>query len=136
LQFEDVSLLKLYNNLVFFWLLFKKNFILEKMGSVLKRGIYYYRLIFFFKMSRKKDVFKYLDIFLNGILPILRKDTILFYNVNDDLLMRLKDLSYFSNIRIGDYYYIEHITDNVYIQFSFKHINIKKYLNIFKFQIK
>jgi hypothetical protein len=136
LQFEDVTLLKLYNNLIFFRLLFKQNFILEKMGSTLKRGIYYYRLVFFLKMSKNNDIFKYLDVFLNGILPVLRKDTMSFYNVNDDLMMRLKDLSFFSNIRIGDYYYIEHITDNVYIQYSFKHFNVKKCLNLFKFDIK
>jgi hypothetical protein len=106
------------------------------MGSVLKRGIYYYRLVFFFKMSKKKNIFNYIDIFLNGVLPHVRNDTISFYNVNNDILMRLKDLSYFSNIRIGDYYYIEHITDNVYIQYSTKQINVKKYLSIFKFQIK
>jgi hypothetical protein len=85
---------------------------------------------------KNKDIFIFLDIFLNGIIPLLRIDTINFYKVNNDLLMKLKDLSFFSNIRIGDYYYIEHITDNVYIQYSSKYIKINKCLDIFKFDLK
>jgi hypothetical protein len=132
IQFEEVALLKLYNNLIFFNLLFKKTFILEKMNSTLKRGIYYYRLIFYFKMFENNELFSYLDIYLNGLVPLLRNDTIFSYKVNNDFLFRFKDLSLFSNLRIGDYYYMEHVTDNVYIQYSFKHINLKNYLNIFK----
>ena len=133
LQYEDVSLLRLYNNLIFFNLLFNKTFILNKMGSTLKRGVYYYRLIFYFDMNKNAELFKYLDVYLNGLLPIFRKDTIFTYKINNDLVFRFKDFSFFSNMRIGDYYYMEHVTDNVYIKYSFKNLNVKDYLNIFKF---
>jgi len=132
IQFEEVSLLKLYNNLIFFNLLFKKTFLLSKMDSTLKRGIYYYRLIFSFEMLKNKELFRYLDVYLNGLSPILRQDTISNYMVNKDILVRLKDLSFFSNMRIGDYFYMEHVSDDVYIQYSFKYIDVKEYLSIFK----
>jgi len=102
------------------------------MNSTLKRGVYYYRLVFYFNMHKNKELFRYLDVYLNGLLPILRKDTILSYNVNKDVLYKIKDLSFFSNLRIGDYFYMEHVSDSVYIQYSSKHINIQEHLNIFK----
>jgi len=102
------------------------------MDSTLKRGIYYYRLIFSFEMIKNKELFRYLDVYLNGLLPILRQDTISNYMVNKDIIVRLKDLSFFSNMRIGDYFYMEHVSDNVYIQYSFKYIDVNEYLSIFK----
>jgi len=102
------------------------------MTSTLKRGIYYYRLLFYFKMSKNKELFRYLDVYLNGLLPLLRLDTITSYPVNNDLLYKIKDLSSFSNLRIGDYFYMEHVSDSVYIQYSCKNIDIKQCLNIFK----
>jgi len=102
------------------------------MDSTLKRGIYYYRLIFSFEMLKNKELFRYLDVYLNGLSPILRQDTISNYMVNKDILVRLKDLSFFSNMRIGDYFYMEHVSDDVYIQYSFKYIDVKEYLSIFK----
>ena len=134
MEFEDVSLLKLYNNLVFFFWLFNEKLLVSKVGSTLERGIYYYRLLFSFKMFKKKNIYLFLDIFLNSVIPNTRKDTIFFFNINNDILLRTGDTTYFSNIKIGEYYYIEHMTDIIYIQYSFKYLAIKNYLNIFKFK--
>ena len=133
MEFETMSLLKLYDNLVYFFFLFNARPLIYKVGSTLKRGIYYYRLIFSFNILRKKFLFEFLDIFLNLILQNTRKDTIFYYNFNNDLLYRIGDTSYFSNTKIGNFYYIEHMNDIIYLHYSFKYLNIKNYLNVFKF---
>ncbi len=95
--------------------------------------MHYYSIIFSTIIQKNNEVFKNLDLLVNGILPVMRKTTIRATVIYNNYLLELTDLSFFSNIRMNQYYYVENIVDKFFLKFYSKNnIKIKHLLNIYK----
>lgn len=130
---EDVGLLKLYNNMMLIWLIFNKKFKLENYDSTLRRGVYYYRLTLNSDIIKENEKLEFLDIFVNGVMPLMRASTISSYITNGNIVCKLADMGTFSNTRMGEFFYVENITDKLHIKFGHKsNIKINDYLSILK----
>jgi hypothetical protein len=131
---DELNLLRLYDNLAVIWLLFDKKCKLETINSIYRRGVNYYSIIFSTLFnSNNNEIYKSLDILINGIIPVMRKTTMHSSIIHNNYILELTDLSFFSNIRMHQYYYVENIVDKFYLKFhSNNNIKINYYLNIFK----
>jgi len=84
-------------------------------------------------LDKNNEIFRSLDILINGVIPVMRKTTIKSSMAYNSYLLELMDLSHFSNIRMNQYYYVENVVDKFYLKFYTKNnIRINYFLNIFK----
>lgn len=133
---EDVALIKLYNNMMLLWFLFDKKSTITNYDSTLRRGVYYYRLILTTDFVPIEEKFTFLDVFVNGVMPLMRMSTISFYLANKDIIVKLSDMSLFSNTRMGEFFYVENVTDKLHLRFAhIGRMDIKQYINVFKINI-
>lgn len=134
LSIDEVTNSKLFDNFSLVWLLLNEKFRVRNYDSTLRRGIYYYRFVAE-SVVAKKNIYKFFDILINGVMPLMREVKIVRYIINNDICLKLCDMSMYSNIKIYEFYYTENVTDYMYIKFhlfQYRNFFIKKYLNIFK----
>ena len=127
---ESFDIFKLYNNIMLLWLIFKQKAIVIKYGSSFRLNVYYNRALLISNINRKK-ILKFFDIFVNGFLPCIRKISIKFIFLNQKLIIDISDLSFFTSIKMGRFFYVENVIDNILFNFNMNN-NIVNYLTIFK----
>ena len=77
----------------------------------------------------KKNILKFFDLFVNGFLPCIRQVSIKFIFFNSNLVVTISDLSFFTSLKIGRFFYVENVTDILLFKFNY---TIKNYLSLFK----
>jgi hypothetical protein len=132
---EEFNLYRLYNNIMLIWLLFKQRSVIKNIGSSFRLNVYYSRATILTTLN-KKNYFKFFDIYINSFIPSIRAISIKFFFVNENLVVNISDLSFFTSIKVGRFFYIENVTDDFLFEFKHKTVKIKNYLTIFKFNIK
>ena len=128
---EEFNILRLYNHIMLIWLLFQQKCIFRKLGISFRLNVYYNRILLLSNVSKKK-ILSFFDIFNNGFLLNIRKVSIRLFFVNDNLIMNIDDLSFYTSIKVGHFFYIENVTDNLLVEFRHKKIKIINYLSLFK----
>lgn len=128
---EDFQLLRLYNNAMLMWLIFKQKSIVINHRSSFRLNVYYERASLISNVSGK-NILYFFDVYVNGFLPSIRKVSIKFIFVNQKLIIDISDLSFFTSLKLGRFFYVENVTDNVLFEFSSLKKNIKPYLTLFK----
>jgi len=129
---DEFNLIKLYNNIMLIWLLFKQKCIIKNYNSSFRLNIYYNRALLLTNIGYK-DILQFFDLFINGFLPSIRMVSIKFIFFNDSLIINVSDLSFFTSLKLGRFFYIENVTDNLLFKFNYK---IKNYLSLYKINFK
>ena len=91
-------------------------------------NVYYNRALLLTKIS-KKNILKFFDLFVNGFLPCIRLVSIKFIFFNENLIINISDLSFFTSLKIGRFFYVENVTDTLLFKFTYQ---IKNYLTLYK----
>jgi len=125
---EEFNLLKLYNNIMLIWLLFKQKCIIKNFSSSFRLNVYYYRAMIIANIS-KKNIFTFFDLFINGFLPCIRSVSIKYLFFNENIIINITDLSFFTSLKIGRFFYVENVTDILLFNFTYKNNN---YLSLYK----
>jgi hypothetical protein len=74
----------------------------------------------------------FFDLFVNGFLPCIRLVSIKFIFFNDNIIVNISDLSFFTSIKIGRFFYVENVTDKLIFNFKYNDFEIKHYLTLYK----
>ena len=77
----------------------------------------------------KKNVLKFFDLLINGFLPCIRSVSIKLTFLNENLIVNVSDLSFFTSLKIGRFFYVENVTDTLLFNFTYQ---IKNYLSLYK----
>lgn len=77
----------------------------------------------------KKKFLKFFDLFVNGFLPCIRLVSIKFIFFKETLIINISDLSFFTSLKIGRFFYVENVTDILLFKFNFE---FKNYLSLYK----
>jgi len=125
---EEFNLFKLYNNIMLIWLLFKQKCVVKNFDSSFRLNVYYNRAILLTNVS-KKNVLRFFDLFVNGFLPCIRAVSIKFTFFNESLIVNISDLSFFTSLKIGRFFYVENVTDTLLFKFNYQ---FKNYLSLYK----
>jgi hypothetical protein len=79
---------------------------------------------------------KFFDLFVNGFLPTIRLVSIKFIFFNENLVINISDLSFFTSLKMGRFFYVENVTDNLLFKFQSYDLELKNYLNLYKINNK
>jgi hypothetical protein len=84
-------------------------------------------------ISKKKKL-QFFDLFVNGFLPCIRLVSIKYVFFNQNLVINISDLSFFTSLKMGRFFYVENVTDNLLFKFqsSSSSIELKNYLTLYK----
>ena len=77
----------------------------------------------------KKNVLKFFDLFINGFLPCIRSVSIKLTFLNENLIINVSDLSFFTSLKLGRFFYVENVTDTLLFKFSYQ---VQNYLTLYK----
>jgi len=124
---DEFNLFKLYNNIMLIWLLFSQKCIIKNFDSSFRLNVYYNRAVLL--TVGKKNILKFFDLFVNGFLPCIRLVSIKFTFFNENLIINISDLSFFTSLKIGRFFYVENVTDTLLFNFTYQ---IKNYLSLYK----
>ena len=113
------------------WLLFKQKSIIKNFNSSFRLNVYYYRALLFTNIS-KKNILKFFDLFVNGFLPCIRLVSVKFKFFNEKLIINISDLSFFTSLKVGRFFYVENVTDILLFNFKCFNYEVKNYLSLFK----
>ena len=128
---DEFNLFRLYNNIMLVWLLFKQKCIIKHFNSSFRLNVYYYRALLLTNIS-KKNILKFFDLFVNGFLPCIRLVSVKFVFFNQNLVIHISDLSFFTSLKIGRFFYVENVTDLLLFNFKYFNYEIKNYLSLYK----
>ena len=128
---DEFNLYRLYNNIMLIWLLFKQKCIIKNYDSSFRLNVYYNRALLLTNIS-KKNMLKFFDLFVNGFLPCIRLVSIKFVFFNDNIVVNISDLSFFTSIKMGRFFYVENVTDKLIFNFKYNNFEIKNYLTLYK----
>jgi len=132
---DEFNLFRLYNNIMLVWLLFKQKCVIKNYESSFRLNVYYNRALLLTKIG-KKNVLKFFDLFVNGFLPSIRLVSIKFIFFNENLVINISDLSFFTSLKMGRFFYVENVTDNLLFKFQSYDLELKNYLNLYKINNK
>lgn len=93
--------------------------------------MYYTRAVLKANVSNGNFYF-FMDVLINGVLPLMRKSSLRFYFVNEKIILSISDLSFFASTKLGRFFYVENVLDKVLFQFRLMEYDIFSYLNLFK----
>lgn len=110
------------------WLLFKQKSVIKNFDSSFRLNVYYYRAMLLTIIGKKKFL-KFFDLFVNGFLPCIRLVSIKFIFFKETLIINISDLSFFTSLKIGRFFYVENVTDILLFKFNFE---FKNYLSLYK----
>ena len=110
------------------WLLFKQKSIIKHFKSSFRLNVHYYRALLLTNIS-KKNILKFFDLFVNGFLPCIRLVSIKFVFFNQNLVIHISDLSFFTSLKMGRFFYVENVTD--LLLFNFKYFCLKDLNRLF-----
>jgi len=113
---DEFNLFRLYNNIMLVWLLFKQKCVIKNYESSFRLNVYYNRALLLTKIG-KKNVLKFFDLFVNGFLPCIRLVSIKFIFFNENLVINISDLSFFTSLKMGRFFYVEIVIDNLLFKF-------------------
>lgn len=126
----EILALEITNHLSFLKYLFPfLKFETENFSSELNRGFHYYRFNYGAKTKNEFDKLYILNFLINVFLKITRSNNIYNYWYNQTFVLGFTDLSYFSNLKLGNVSYLNNIEDRLYI--SFTPIDTNKSKNIY-----
>lgn len=128
---DEFNLFKLYNNIMLIWLLFKQKCIVRNYKTSFRLNVYYNRAILLSNIS-KKNMLKFFDLFVNGFLPNIRLVSIKFIFFNENLIINISDLSFFTSTKMGRFFYVENVTDILLFNFKSLNFELKNYLTLYK----
>ena len=128
---DEFNLFRLYNNIMLVWLLFKQKCVIKNYGSSFRLNVYYNRAVLLTKIS-EKNILKFFDLFVNGFLPSIRLVSIKFIFFNENLVINISDLSFFTSLKMGRFFYVENVTDNLLFKFQSHNLELKSYLTLYK----
>ncbi len=137
----ELNSLKLFNNIIFLWLMTNNKLFLKKFKVNLDKGVKYNSFLLINQLSKNFELFfKFLDFFLNKLTVLLTKSFFKNFNNDNFCIFQLKNLDIFSNIKILNNFYIPKIKDILFFKFILfnyqkKYFNIKYFLNLFKIKI-
>ena len=77
----------------------------------------------------KKNILIFFDLFVNGFLPCIRIVSIKYAFFNEKLVINVSDLSFFTSLKIGRFFYVENVTDTLLFNFDYQ---VKNYLSLYK----
>ena len=109
------------------WLLFKQKCIIKNYENSFRLNVYYNRALLLTNISKKN--LKFFDLFVNGFLLSIRLVSIKFIFFNENLIINISDLSFFTSLKIGRFFYVENVTDTLLFKFTYQ---IKNYLTLYK----
>ena len=121
---DEFNLFRLYNNIMLVWLLFKQKCVIKNYESSFRLNVYYNRALLLTKIG-KKNVLKFFDLFVNGFLPCIRLVSIKFIFFNENLVINISDLSFFTSLKMGRFFYVENVTDNLLFKFQSNDLELK-----------
>ena len=125
---DEFNLFKLYNNIMLIWLIFKQKCIIKNFKTSFRLNVYYNRAVILTNIS-KKNVLKFFDLFINGFLPCIRSVSVKFIFFNENLIINISDLSFFTSLKLGRFFYVENVTDTLLFKFDYQ---FKNYLSLYK----
>lgn len=128
---DEFNLFRLYNNVMLIWLLFKQKCIIKNFSSSFRLNVHYYRALLLTNIS-KKNILKFFDLFVNGFLPCIRLVSVKFVFFNQNLVIHISDLSFFTSLKMGRFFYVENVTDILLFNFKYFNNEIKSYLSLYK----
>jgi hypothetical protein len=100
-----------------------------------KLNVHYKSAVLRTRIVSKAKIFFFFDIFINGVMPFMRKATITTRYVNDTMHMILTDMAYFSSTKIGHFFYVENVTDKMFFCFDSGVVETYDFLNLLKLNI-
>lgn len=130
----ELNKIKLYNNVILFWLLTGKIEYLKDLNYKLERGVKYYNFNLSTILKNKIIFFKFIDFFFNNVDFYIRTVEKMVYNYKNNFFYYLKNLELFSNLRLSYSYYTSKMNDYLYIRYFFNKSNLSiiSFLNKFK----
>lgn len=129
---DEFNSMKLFDNVMLVWLIFNKKLILSSLKTAFKLNIHYRSAVLRAGIASKKEKFFFFDAFVNGVIPFMRRATITTRFVNNTLHMILSDMAYFSSTKIGNFFYVENVTDKIFFCFDEGIIETFEFLSLLK----
>lgn len=128
---DDLDFGKIFNHLILLWLITNNKAKILNIGSVLSRGIKYFRYIFLLKL---KKISFFLNFINEILLPIVQKNSRKIHLKNNKLqLYSFSDLSMFTNLRLSSNLYLNSVHNKLFMFIKMNNnININHYLNCLK----
>jgi hypothetical protein len=87
-------------------------------GIKFERGINYYRFEYVGKVNDDIARFQLLNFLTNVLYKVIRKENIYGYFKDTTYNLALMDLSFFSNLKLGNISYLNNVEDRMFISFS------------------
>jgi hypothetical protein len=128
---DEFNLFRLYNNIMLIWLLFKQKSVIRNFNSSFRLNVHYYRALLYTNIG-KKTILKFFDLFVNGFLPCIRLVSVKFIFFNQKIIVNISDLSFFTSLKVGRFFYVENVTDILLFNFKCFNYEIKNYLSLYK----
>jgi len=129
---ENLSLLNLYNNCIFLWLITGNLGKIKNLNIKLVRGLKYYRYVY---ICNTTLFYKVLNLLIELFTPIFYKNLVNKHINNKNIyLISYKDLSVFTNLKLSNFYYLNSVNDKLFLRIKSnnKNINLKLFLNCLK----
>ncbi len=117
---DDLDFYKLFNHLILIWLITGQRAKIMKLGSVLNKGIRYYRYKFNVNIKNIYIFFNFLNEILRSIAQKGSKR--MHFERLDEILYSYRDFGSFTNMRLSNNFYLNSVHDPLYM----KIIKIKK----------
>ena len=109
-------------------MLFRQKCVIKNFDRSFRLNVYYNRAVILTNIS-KKNVLKFFDLFINGFLPCIRSVSVKFIFFNENLIINISDLSFFTSLKLGRFFYVENVTDTLLFKFDYQ---FKNYLSLYK----
>jgi hypothetical protein len=101
-------------NVIFPNLVFK----VRNYGTRFDRGITYHRFEYVGLVDNDSVRFQLINFLTNVLYKVIRKDNIYGYFMGSTYNLALMDLSFFSNLKLGNISYLNNVEDRMFISFS------------------
>lgn len=128
---DDLNFLKLFNHLILLWLITSQEAKVFNLGSVLTRGIKYFRCIFLLEVYY---IFLFINFINEVLLPVIQNNSKIIHYIRDNMaLYSFSDFSTFTNLRLSSNLYLNSVHDKLFMFVKMNsHLNIIHYLNCLK----
>lgn len=131
---EDLNFSKLFNHLIFLWMITGQKAKIKNLDSVLNKGIRYFRYTYYLYINNVYSFYNFLN---ETLLPIIQKNSKkIHYRKAIKFLCSFSDFGSFTNLRLSGNFYLSSVHDKLFIFINISEslgINLSIYLNCLKF---